>query len=273
VDRGDPYLFADPLINKRPALLDPLDWVDGWPTVRAGRWASDRPMPAPAAQPGQRTRYVPRRVAPEVPGRLLPAYSDSFAGDALDPRWTWVRPPDPATYRVGGGAFGFDTQDADLTTGSNTASVLTEPSPGRDFVLQTTVHLDLPAEGCCQNYVQAGLVVYGSDDSFVKLSHVSIWETRQTEFAKEETTSTGPRYGNTVIGPPAETTYLRIVRRTSGGHTLFTGYTGTDGRKWVRGGTWQADALRTGARIGLVSMGGAGDFHARFDDVRVWTLR
>jgi arabinan endo-1,5-alpha-L-arabinosidase len=28
-------------------LIDRLDWIDGWPTVRAGRWASEGPQPAP----------------------------------------------------------------------------------------------------------------------------------------------------------------------------------------------------------------------------------
>lgn len=36
VDRLDPYLDPDRTLTKRPALLDPLDWVDGWPTVRGG---------------------------------------------------------------------------------------------------------------------------------------------------------------------------------------------------------------------------------------------
>ena len=43
----------------------------------------------------------------------------------------------------------------------------------------------LPYEGYCYNCAQAGLVIYGDDDNFVKLASVSIWETRQTEFAKE----------------------------------------------------------------------------------------
>ncbi len=54
-----------------------------------------------------------------------------------------------------------------------------------DYVVETRVKLNLPPEGCCYNYVQAGLVIYGDDDNFIKLTHVSIWETRQTEFAKE----------------------------------------------------------------------------------------
>ncbi len=67
------------------------------------------------------------------------------------------------------------------------------------------MRLDVPAEGCCFNYVQAGLVVYGGDDSFIKLVHASIWETRQTEFAKEVPAGTEPsRYGNSVVGPPAD---------------------------------------------------------------------
>ncbi|MFC7625071.1 family 43 glycosylhydrolase [Microlunatus sp. GCM10028923] len=32
----------------RPQSMDRLDWIGGWPTVRAGRWTSDTPQPAPA---------------------------------------------------------------------------------------------------------------------------------------------------------------------------------------------------------------------------------
>src|ERR671916_1253050 len=47
IDRGDPYLDEPFGINERPMLLDRLDWVDGWPTVRGGAWASEDPQPAP----------------------------------------------------------------------------------------------------------------------------------------------------------------------------------------------------------------------------------
>jgi arabinan endo-1,5-alpha-L-arabinosidase len=53
VDRNDPYFDGEVGFTKRPALLDPLDWLDGWPIVRGGLWASDQSMPAPADQPGQ----------------------------------------------------------------------------------------------------------------------------------------------------------------------------------------------------------------------------
>jgi arabinan endo-1,5-alpha-L-arabinosidase len=75
-----------------------------------------------------------------------------------------------------------------------------------------------------------------------------------------------------VVGPPADVTWLRIVKRTSGARHLYTAYTSPDGRRWVRGGAWVHNRLGTNVRIGLVSMGGAG-FTAAFDHVRVWALR
>lgn len=275
-DRGDPYFEGEPGFTKRPALLDPITWRDGWPSVRAGRWASDRRMPAPAAQPWEQSRYRPSPVAPQRLGALL--LRDEFSGTELDDDWSWVREPDPATYGVEGGAFRFDVQTADLTEDTNDASVLTRSAPARDFVVQTRVALDVPPEGCpdadCYNYTQAGLVLYGSDDAFIKLTHASIWETRQTEFAKEVPSGLR-RYGNTVVGPPDDETWLRIVKQTRGNQQLFTAYTSQDGARWVRGGTWDHQRLGDDVRIGLVSMGARADvpFTARFDNVRVWALR
>jgi arabinan endo-1,5-alpha-L-arabinosidase len=273
VDRTHPYFRTEPGFTKRPALLDPLDWVDGWPSVRSGRWASDKRMRAPAAQPGQRTAYRPSPVPAERRGALLSRFSDEFDGTALAGRWTWVRPPASGTFGVEGGRFRFDTQATDLNTDTNNASVLTEPAPRGDYVVQTKVHLDVPVEPG-HNFVQAGLLVYGSDDAFLKLADVSIFETQQTEWAKEVWTAPPlvPRYGNTVVGAPADETWLRIVRRTSRHHHLFTAYTSQDGQRWVRGGTWVHDGLGQNIRIGLVSMGGSG-YTATFDHVRVWRLR
>ncbi|MEH1015716.1 family 43 glycosylhydrolase [Micromonospora sp. CPCC 206060] len=47
IDRADPYLDEPFGINERPMLLDRLDWIDGWPTVRAGAGPSDGPTAAP----------------------------------------------------------------------------------------------------------------------------------------------------------------------------------------------------------------------------------
>ncbi len=278
VDRFDPYFAGvdatGKRLTRRPPLLDPLDWVGGWPTVRGGRWASDGPVPAPAAQPGTTTAYRVNPVAPIRRGAAIGSASDEFTGTSLGAQWSWVRPPPSTQYRVGGGGFSFDTQSADLYVDDNTASVLTEAAPSGDYMVTTRVKLNLPAEGCCYNYVQAGLVIYGDDNNFIKLVEFSNWETRQTEFAKElfPVRAGYPRYGNTVVGPPAEWTFLRIVRHAvtpvqpQGATEQYTAFTSQDGTHWVRGGTWD-HRLGSAARIGLVSMGGAG-FTATFDYVR-----
>ncbi len=274
VDRFDPYFAGAPGFTKRPALLDRLDWIDGWPTVNGGQWASDTPQQAPAAQPGERTHYKVRTPIEDRPGKLIS--DEEFSSETLGPQWSWVRQPAAGTYGFTGNTFRFDTQAADLYVDSNNASVLTESAPQGEYVVDTRVHLNLPAEGCCYNYVQAGLVIYGNDDNFIKLAHVSIFETRQTEFAKElaPVPAGYPRYGNTVVGPPSGWTYLRIVKRLaiSGDDTeQYTAYTSQDGTHWVRGGTWTHN-LGSSARIGLISMGGTG-FTANFDYVRVYRLK
>jgi arabinan endo-1,5-alpha-L-arabinosidase len=272
VDRNNPYFAGAVGFTKRPVLMDALDWVNGWPTVRSGLWASDSAQPVPAAQPGTQTAYKPRNLPPDLPAVLNTSLSDEFNG-ALGPQWSWVREPAAGTYSVSSDTFNFDTQAADLYVDSNNASVLTEATPSGSYVVETKVKLNLPAEGCCYNYVQAGLVIYGDDNNFIKLAHVSIWETRQTEFAKElfPVPDGYPRYGNTVVGAPDEWTYLRIVKRSTKAGELYTAYTSVDGINWVRGGAW-THQLGSNAHIGLVSMGGTG-FTANFDYVRVYSLQ
>ena len=271
IDRGDPYFAGTNDFTRRPALMDALDWVDGWPTVRGGRWASDTPQQAPAAQPGDDSQYELQLVKPDRLGDQVAQLSDEFNAGALSPQWSWVRQPAASTYGLAGGALRWDTQAADLHQASNNASVLTEAAPAGNYVVEAKLDLNLPPEGCCFNYTQAGLVIYGGDDQYVKLVHVSIWETRQTEFAKEYVDPVrGPFYGNTVVGPPSSTTWLRIVKRARAGEERYTAYTSADGQSWVRGGTW-THQLGQGARIGLVSMGGSG-FTAAFDYVRVYRL-
>ena len=271
VDRNDPYFEGAVGFTKRPVLLDALDWIDGWPTVRGGFWASDNPEPVPAAQPNTQTQYHLKLLSPDEPGKLLETFSDEFNG-ALGAQWNWVREPASGTF-ISTESFNFDTQAADLFVDSNNASVLIESAPNGNYVVETRVRVSVPPEGCCFNYVQAGLVIYGDDDNYIKLVEVSIWETRQTEFAKElfPVPNGYPRYGNTVVSAPGEWTYLRIVKRNKAGEELYTAYTSRDGTHWERGGTWTHE-LGSNASIGLVSMGGSG-FTANFDYVRVYRLK
>jgi arabinan endo-1,5-alpha-L-arabinosidase len=308
VDQNDPFFETEPGFTKRPALLDPIDWVDGWPTVNGGEWASDRKMPAPAGQPGEKSRHKVRLVATQEPGRLL--FADEFNGSALDPAWSWVR-GERAEYTVGGGVLNWKIQEpleapdectpapddtrlvaTDLNGCNNTASVLLRDAPKGDFVVETAVKLNVPDNPeCCYNYAQGGVLVYQDDDNFMKLTNTSIWNTRQTEWAKEifPVPEGWNRYGNTVVGPPSDFgqwTYLRIVaeeltgaeRRAAGGDThSYTAYSSQDGETWVRGGTWTHSL--TDEQIALVSMGLApgehnvGEYTVEYDYVRVYRLK
>ncbi|MGI8748150.1 MAG: family 43 glycosylhydrolase, partial [Deinococcus sp.] len=115
------------------------------------------------------------------------------------------------------------------------------------------------------------VLIYKDDDNFVKLGVVSIFNTRQIEFAKElsPVPDKFPRYGNTVLSAPGRDTWLRVVRRAAGSGETYTAYSSRDGVNWTRGGTWTHSLGQ--ARIGLFSMGGTG-FTNRFDSVRVYRL-
>jgi arabinan endo-1,5-alpha-L-arabinosidase len=303
VDQQDPfYAFAPGSENeagetqlgftKRPALLDPIDWVDGWPTVNGGAGPSDTEMPAPAAQPGQDSRHRTTLVAAQQPGELLPAFSDEFDGTTLSDAWTvdvGENAPEPPDFTVVGGVLRTQIQRADTFVDVNNASVLVRDAPSGDYVVDTKVRFDIPDEGCCFNFGQAGVGIYGDEDRLVKLTHTSIFNTRQTEWAKEISAEQAPvgysRYGNTVVGPPSEEwTYLRIVveeldgqeRDAAGGDTHgYTAYTSQDGTTFVRGGTW-THTLGDAQQIALFAMGQQpdtpGSFTAEFDYVRVSTL-
>ena len=47
IDKDNPWLNQPHGINRRPMLMDRIDWIDGWPVVNAGAGPSDKPMPAP----------------------------------------------------------------------------------------------------------------------------------------------------------------------------------------------------------------------------------
>ena len=266
IDRADPYLDGTDGINERPMLLDRLDWTGGWPSVRGGRWASETPQPAPATKPGRRTPVLPA-PAPRT-GRIDRASSDEFGGDALGAGWTAVR--DPAVT-VAGGRLSWPVENTDLTGASNDAGILLRTPPAGDWTAETKVTLPLGTD-TVRNFQQAGIIAYAGDDDFARLSHVAIWNTRQTEFGREAPYAGRVAYGGTIVGPPADTTWLRLVHRTDrGGEREVRAATSRDGRTWVLGGVWTFPA-GTDLRVGLVAHGGQGDVPpvtATFDHFRI----
>lgn len=45
IDRADPWLDVQPGFTMRPMSIDRLDWIDGWPIVNAGAFATDTEQP------------------------------------------------------------------------------------------------------------------------------------------------------------------------------------------------------------------------------------
>ncbi|GAA3986466.1 hypothetical protein GCM10022247_01020 [Allokutzneria multivorans] len=72
IDRSDPYLDEPHGVTMRPMLIDRLDWIDEWPTVRGASTGRQR--------------------APVISG-------DSFSRDTVSPGW---RTPAPAWHVKGG---------------------------------------------------------------------------------------------------------------------------------------------------------------------------
>ncbi|WP_166786413.1 family 43 glycosylhydrolase [Cryobacterium sp. TMT2-15-1] len=294
VDQRDPFFETATGFTKRPALLDAIDWVDGWPTVNGGRGPSDRELFAPAGQEGEKARPTPRIERQQTPGQLLPDYTDEFSGTELSPAWSWdwagdestSSAPTPPASSIVDGVLTVPIEATDLFADVDTASVLVREAPDRDYVVETRVRVSVPDEGCCFNFAQAGVLAYGDEDNYVKLSNTSIFNTRQTEFAKEisPVPEGWARYGNTVVGPPSEEwTYLRIAveklqsaaSAAAGGDTeRYTAYTSQDGKTWVRGGTW-THAIGDEPRFALAAFGlqdASQKFTAEFDYVRVSKL-
>jgi arabinan endo-1,5-alpha-L-arabinosidase len=222
---------------------------------------------------------VTQRIPGPRPGTLLAGPSDEFNGRAPERGWTSVR--DTSEVTVSGGQLNWPVEDTDLvgTTaeGSNDAGILLRDAPAGNWTVETKLTIDLGVDEI-RNFQQGGLIAYVNDDLFTRLSHVAIWNTRQTEFGKEmpyPDKDNQLSYGGTIIGPPADTTWLRITHRTdpdNGEHELQAS-TSRDGQTWVVGGVW---TLPTGStiRIGLISHGlqGAGvPATSQFDYFRVYS--
>jgi arabinan endo-1,5-alpha-L-arabinosidase len=258
--------------TRRPAMIDPIDWIDGWPRVRNGAGPSDSAQPAPVVVVGGANAHVVTPAPFDDPGAPISFVSDEFSGLALSAQWSWIRPATPSGYALANGLFRFDTQPGALYVGSNNVSILTEATPRGDYVVEVKLSTSVPLTGD-YSFVQGGILIYGDDNNYVKLVDVAIGDTRQIEFGKQTTSLPGgyAQYGSTPLSSPADATYLRIAKRSSpDGGELYTAYSSHDGVNWERGGTW-THSLGNAARIALVSMNGSG-FSTYFDYVRVNTL-
>jgi arabinan endo-1,5-alpha-L-arabinosidase len=240
--------LGDPVARQRVALLGPTNGSIGVAS-RCARVDADNVGAAKLHH--QKKTLVP---VPNV-GPVDRTYSDEFDDRSLYPAWSWVRQPAGSERD---GVYRWRTQDADLFKEDNTASVMLRDAPPGDYTVDTKLKIDLGVE-TERNYQQAGLVAYVHDDLHLRVNHVAIWNTRQTEFAKEMPFADGISYGSMAVGPPTRVTWLRLSHRIdpANGEHEFRAASSRNGRDWVWGGVWTLPA-EPAPRIGLVSMGGAG---------------
>jgi hypothetical protein len=199
-------------------------------------------------------KLVTERIPGPQPGTLLAGPSDEFNG-RVEAGWTRVRNP---KVTVANGRLRWPVEATDLVgtteSGSNDAGILLRKAPAGDWTVETKLTIDLGTNDI-RNFQQGGLIAYVNDDLFTRLSHVAIFNTRQTEFGKEMPYAGRLSYGGTIVGPPAATTWLRLTHRTdANGERELQASTSRDGRTWVIGGVWTLPA-GSNLRIGLVSHG------------------
>ncbi len=209
--------------TRRPAMIDPIEWSDGWPTVRAGAGPSDQPEPAPAL-----AANVPLlSAAPasqESLGPLFPSYSSEFKAGRPGAQWTWIHGLPTSIFGVQNGALLLPTQPGDLRDEQHDAPLLAELAPPSDYIVEVKLNNNLPAVQQ-QSFIEGGLVIYQDDAHFLKLTLQSISGTMQLEFARPGS------WGRAYLASAAPEVWLRIARHGS----IYTPYSSHDGIQWTRG--------------------------------------
>jgi arabinan endo-1,5-alpha-L-arabinosidase len=203
------FLAGFPGVTIRPALLDPIDWIDDWPIVRGGYGPSDTPQPAPAAQPWQYNAYSTRVLQPDRPGKLIPSLSDEFNTTRLSSQWHFLHPAADNTYVLTGSSYQVDTHGPDENGSPSVVSILAEPTPSGDWMVETKVTTGVPFDNsCCYNFAQGALFIYGNDQNSIKLDVFPNFDVRATEFGKQvgPVPPHYPTYDHQFVGQAGPTT-------------------------------------------------------------------
>jgi arabinan endo-1,5-alpha-L-arabinosidase len=277
VVKADPY-FTNTLTTMRPALIDALDWVNGWPVVRGGFGPSDgaSPQPKPVAQPGGTANYRTATEAQDSPGVAIAGLSEDFNTMTLASQWTSIH--SLPTYTLTGSALTMPTVGFDTTNAMASVPILAEPTPVGDYMVEVKLSTSVADDTSNNDYAQAGLLIYGNDANYLRVDLYANSDTRQVEFIKGETPEgvNYPTWSATDLSGAASisgllSTYLRVVKRTIDGIETYTGYNSVDGVNWVRCGSW-THSLGSAAQIGLYA-GNRSGYTASFDYVHVTNLQ
>jgi arabinan endo-1,5-alpha-L-arabinosidase len=272
-----PYYSGDVGYTARPGYIDAVDWINGWPVARGGFGPSDQdaPQPLPAAQPGANNGYTTAQATQDAARTAIAALSDEFSETALSSQWSFIH--STPTYALTGTAYQVNSVAYDPVSDMPNVPLLAENSPAGDYMVETKLDFNLPTSGVGPDFAQAGLLIYGDDNDFIRMDLFNDNDTRQVEFIKAETLVAAgyPAWGATNLGPPAVSTevsvWMRIVKRNVNGEEHYTAYSSNDDVNWIEGGTW-VHTLGNSARICLYA-GNRSGYTASFDYVHVSTLQ
>jgi len=271
-----PYYSGNVGYTARPGFIDALDWENGWPVARGGFGPSysDAPQPLPAAQPGATNSYTPTAASAEIPRTQIIASSDEFNSTSLSSQWSFLHMT-PA-YVLTGTAYQVSSVAYDPVNAMVNVPLLSEATPVGDYMVETKVDINLPISGVGPDFAQAGLLIYGDDNNFVREDLYNNNDTRQVEFIKAQTPQANgyPSWGGSSVGPPAISTdvnvWMRIAKRNVNGEEHYTAYSSNDGTTWTMSGTW-VHSLGNSAKICLYA-GNRSGYKASFDYVHLSTL-
>jgi arabinan endo-1,5-alpha-L-arabinosidase len=280
ISKKQPYLPNYGGYNARQLCMDAVDWVNGWPKVRNGQGPSDytTPQPVPAAQPGATSGYNTPFYTQDSPGTLLASYSDDFNENALNTaQWSFLHAP--ATYQMTGTTYSVQSvnDESVVLSGMQALPILSEPAPSGNYMIEVRVATTSSPTAFYGTNQQAGVFIYNTDTSYLRLDEFTDFDTRQIEYLDQY----GPGYGASYdyqfapVGTPNfySFTYLRIAHRVgtgAGGSDTYTAYSSTDGVTYLQGPTWTASYGST-PKIGLFAGNTAG-YTVSFDYIHVSTL-
>ncbi|TDD70029.1 PKD domain-containing protein [Jiangella aurantiaca] len=181
-----------------------------------------------------------------------PPPDDEFDGDRLDGcRWDAVVRPDLNRFRVEGGQLKIDTTPTNLFDQHNNApNLMLQTMPAGDWVVETKV-----SGPVCERWQQGGLLVYESDQTFLKLDYVGTSPVgepcaRKIEMRHEIDDIFQPAFPEVTLPDGVTTWWLRLEKTGS----TYTGYYSSDGVDFQQVGVIENDRLAT-ADVGVYAFG------------------
>jgi cytochrome c len=197
--------------------------------------------------------------------RTLPACStpnpnvdpdDEFDGSQLDTcRWTTIVRQDADHFRVQDGELQIDALQGDMFGGSTDArNLVLQDMPRGGWEAVTRMRFD-----SADDYAQAGLMVYGDDDNFVKAVLINVpgqglrYELGQQVDGEPVFTDAYDRSG-ALPGDWPKTSYVKVAYDGKG----LTAYYSADGQEWTRFGRVRSLHAIPDPKIGLGAFNGDG---------------